>query len=111
MNKPNKPQITREQLRILKRNRKEQRVGIVVALIIPAFVASIFQERYPLLDLTAMNNVEFNFFISNVLMISVIINSIIFGIGLRLKRDGLARGVLLGSFAAAACLIYFKFIA
>lgn len=82
-----------------------------MALIIPGFVAAVFSERYPLLDLTAMNGVEFNFFVSNVLMVSVIINAIIFGIGLRLKRDGLARGVLLGSFVAAAFLIYFKFIA
>ncbi len=96
---------------MLRRNRREQAIGLIVAVLVPVFGITILQESYPKVDFSDFQSLEMRTLSTQLLMVAVIINALIFGVSMRLKRDGLARGILLGSLISAAAIVYIKFFA
>lgn len=106
MNRPQRP-ISPKQKR---RDLVQTIAGVVIGLMTPAFATAVLLEFYPqITDLSEIENSTFIFLTMRVLMFSVIINAGLFFGGLRLKKDGLSRGILLASMILVAVVIYYKF--
>lgn len=80
-------------------------------MLTPIFGSAILLELYPNIDLDELDNYSLNTVIVRLLTFAVLINAGLFFLALRLNREGLGRGVLMGTLIVAIAIIYFKFLA
>lgn len=98
--------------RAQRRSTFEMIAGILVGLLTPIFGFAVLFEFYP--QLPKMHEIPWEtwkFLINRVLMFAVIINAGVFFIGLRIKRDALAKGILIACILCIIAVLYIKFIA
>lgn len=70
---------------------------------------AVLIERYPRLpELDQIDHATWVFLITRVLMFSVIINAGLFFGALRLKREGISRGILFACLLMVFAVVYYK---
>ncbi|NVK29272.1 MAG: hypothetical protein HWE14_14560 [Flavobacteriia bacterium] len=109
MNRPQPP--FRPNPKKARRDKRELPIGLIVAILTPVFGSAILLEIYPNIDLEKLDNYSLNTLIVRLLTFAVLVNAGLFFFSLRLNREGLGRGVLMGTLIVAIAIIYFKFLA
>lgn len=81
-----------------------------MGVLTPLFGVAILREYYPNVDVNNLEASTIKYLAVRLFTFAVIINAGMFFLTLKLNRESMSRGVLIGTLLIALTILYFKFI-